>query len=43
MYFRYTIFYDFVYFKYAKCAWSNSKAAADALSAAAFYPGFYEL
>lgn len=28
MYFRYTIFYDFVYLKYTKYAWGNSKAAA---------------
>lgn len=41
MYFRYTLFYDFVYPKYTKCAWGNSKAATDALSAAAFYTGFY--
>lgn len=41
MYFGYTLFYDFVYPKYTKCAWGNSKAATDALSAAAFYTGFY--
>ncbi len=42
MYFRYTLFHDFVYPKYTKCAWGNSKAATDALSAAAFCTGFYE-
>lgn len=41
MYFRYTLFYYFVYFRYTKCAWGNSKAAPDALSAATFCTGFY--
>ena len=43
VYFRYTFFYDFVYFKYMKCAWGNSKAAAVHCLPPPFMPDFIDM
>lgn len=43
MYFRYTLFYYFVYFKYTKCAWGNSKAAPAHCLPPPFIPDFIDM